>query len=73
VPPLSKTVVSPTGDRHKYTVIRASSSFQKIGMGAGEGMDLEGSPETPLRRPMPQGTGPYTPAKKAVKSLVVSI
>lgn len=73
VPPLSKTVTSPTGDRHKYTVIRASSSFQKIGMGAGEGMDLEETPETPLRRPMPQGAGPYTPSKKAVKSLVVSI
>lgn len=73
VPPLSKTVVTPTGDRHKYTVIRASSSFQKIGMGAGEGLDLEETPETPLRRPQPQGAGPYTPSKKAVKSLVVSI
>lgn len=73
VPPLSKTVVTPSGDRHKYTVIRASSSFQKVGIGAGESLNLEEAPETPLKRPVPQGSGPYTPSRKAVKSLVVSI
>ncbi len=73
VPPLSKTAISPSGDRHKYTVTRAQSSFNKIDMGM-DGLQLgEMSPETPLKRPVPQGASPYTPSKKPVKSLVVSI
>ena len=73
VPPLSKTAISPSGDRHQYTVTRAQSSFNKIDLGA-DGFELgEINPETPLKRPVPQGASPYTPSKKPVKSLVVSI
>jgi hypothetical protein len=76
-PPLQKVSVSPSGERHTYSITRAQSSFEKVPFGGGIDDGSGNGPESPVRiRNAPSSKSPYAPGstvKKPVKSLVVSI